>query len=64
MASALVEAIKVAGLVLVADTSASSDSSQSNPDLILGRASHNPMDGVNGVLNGNGVLRFYDTIDV
>ena len=63
MASALVEAIKVAGLVLVADTTTSP---RGTPDTntIVGTVPHNAAEGVNGVLGGNGVLRFYDTIDV
>ena len=63
MASALVEAIKVAGLVLVADTSGSPQTQESSSP-VLGPSHNNAAEGVNGVLYGNGVLRFYDTIAV
>ena len=64
MASALVEAIKVAGLVLVADTTTSPLGTLDKTLSIVGTVPHNAAEGVNGVLNDNGVLRFYDTIDV
>ena len=78
LAPSLIEAIKVAGMVLVADASTSSSSVQES--LSRGKfaaASNNAFlgsrgtaglpaiaaDGVNGVLDGRGVLKFYDTID-
>ena len=74
MAPALIEAITVASLVLVADTSAaasSSSSSSSHRDAtdtqdgpVVGGPSHEFIQGVNGVLNDKGVLKFYDTIDM
>ena len=64
MASALIEAIKVAGLVLVADTSASPNEPQLDNTAILGPTSHQSANGVNGIMAENGVLRFYDTIDM
>ena len=54
MAPALVEAIKVAGLVLVADTSGDNGHRSSYPI-------HERTD---GVLQGNGVLRFNETVDM
>ena len=61
MAPALVEAIKVAGLVLVADTSAEVSGATRN-----GRpeSSYTIPKGVDGVLEGNGVLRFSEAIDI
>ena len=75
MASALIQAIKVAGLVLVADTTSSAASIHTDLTLAQPSGSKKPAigvpppqpgaaDGVNGVLDGSGVLRFYDTIDV
>lgn len=49
---ALIEAIKVAGLVLVMDTS----EDEGRSDRLL--------EGVDGVLKGNGVLRFNEMIDM
>ena len=52
---ALIEAIKVAGLVLVTDTSDEAD----------GRGEQSRiLEGVDGVLQGNGVLRFNEMIDM
>ena len=62
MAPALTEAIKVAGLVLVADTSTCSSTIHDGP--VIGGPSHDSIEGVNGVLNDKGVLKFYDTIDM
>ncbi|MCJ1475334.1 phosphate system positive regulatory protein pho81 [Lambiella insularis] len=61
MVPALIDFIKVAGLVLVtteADEVASSEQSASSP-----RSERVP-EGVNGVLQGNGILRFNETIDM
>lgn len=57
MVSSLIESIKVAGLVLVTDTSEGSESKQSKP-------SYSMPEGVDGVLRGNGVLRFNEMIDM
>ncbi|KAI9776676.1 MAG: phosphate system positive regulatory protein pho81, partial [Candelina submexicana] len=58
---ALVESIKVAGLVLVTDTSGPQryEVPANSVAPLQGLA-----DGVDGVLRGNGVLRFVETIDV
>lgn len=50
---ALIDSIKVAGLVLVADTS---EDEGRNDRLLL--------EGVDGILKRNGVLRFNETIDM
>ena len=52
---ALVETIKVAGLVLVADVHIESPSS---------RDSHATLDGIDGLLQPNGILHFHETIDM
>ena len=57
MVPALVESVKVAGLVLVTDTSEDVDESAANRNYRM-------PDGVDGVLRGNGVLRFNETIDM
>ena len=59
MLPALIESIKIAGLVLVADTS--DDCAGKGGSFT--RPYHMP-EGVDGVLKGNGVLRFNETIDV
>ena len=51
---ALVESVKVAGLVLVTDTSA-------NPNVDRYTRLR---EGIDGVLQGDGVLRFNETIDM
>lgn len=56
MVPALVESVKVAGLVLVSNTSQDTDSAASRAYRMLG--------GVDGVLKGNGVLRFNETVDM
>ena len=57
---ALVDTIKELGLVLVADTS----NEKSEPD-DGARRGWSPMpEGVNGILKGNGTLRFHDAIDM
>ena len=61
MVPALIESIKVAGLVLVSDTS--EDSTARTRSMAAARSYRMP-DGVDGVLRGNGVLRFNETIDM
>ena len=57
MVPSLIESIKVAGLVLVTDTS---------EEHISGRAerAYRMPEGVDGMLRGNGVLRFNEMIDM
>ena len=57
MVPALVESVKVAGLVLVTDTSGDRGVTAAQRDYRM-------PDGVDGVLRGNGVLRFNETIDM
>ena len=57
---ALVESIKVAGLVLVADASTGPQTSHHR----TAYASSGVPDGVAGQLSNNGVMRFNETIDV
>jgi hypothetical protein len=70
MAPSLIQAIKVAGLVLVADVSTSSstiqDSLNQSSNFTVSTLSQysGVAEGVNGVLDGKGILRFYDTIDM
>ena len=59
LAPKLSESIKTAGLVLIADLTADS-ASESAARRQLGP----PSDGVDGVLRGNGVLRFHESIDM
>ena len=55
---ALVESVKVAGLVLVSDTRAnSSTGASSDPSFAM-------PEGIDGLLKSNGVLRFNETIDM
>ena len=58
MVPALIESVKVAGLVLVSETSSDTNTS--------GRQNNNYAmpDGIDGILRGNGVLRFNETIDM
>jgi CDK inhibitor PHO81 len=58
MVPALIESVKVAGLVLVSDTSAESTGGSGVAD------SYAMPDGIDGLLRGNGVLRFNETIDM
>lgn len=53
---ALIESIKVAGLVLVTDMSEEEEE--------LGEREYRMLEGVDGLLKGNGVLRFNETIDM
>jgi CDK inhibitor PHO81 len=62
MVPALIESIKELGLVLVADTSDEGDS-LAVPGLGA-QGMYRMPDGVNGVLRGNGVLRFNESIDM
>ena len=57
MVPSLIESIKVAGLVLVTDTS------EEHRSGITERAYRMP-EGVDGMLRGNGVLRFNEMIDM
>lgn len=57
MVPALVESVKVAGLVLVTDTSG-------DTGVPAAQRGYRMPDGVDGVLRGNGVLRFNETIDM
>ena len=56
MVPALIEAIKSQGLVLVTDRSAEDD--------INGDSFHGLPEGVDGMLQANGVLRFNESIDM
>lgn len=60
MVPALVDTIKELGLVLVADTS----NEESTPDNGAKREWSPMPEGVNGVLKGNGTLRFHDAVDI
>ena len=70
---ALVESIKVAGLVLVknmagrggnGETAAATASNTNRPVASTPVAFQQERDGVDGILRENGVLRFYETIDM
>lgn len=68
---ALVATIKELGLVLVADTSDETEQLNRSGALAAAGAmgvaaewAYRMPDGVNGVMKGNGVLRFNDTIDM
>lgn len=58
MVPSLIESIKVAGLVLVTDTS------EENPPNGFEARSYRMPEGVNGMLKGNGILRFNEMIDM
>lgn len=65
MVPALIESIKVAGLVLVTDTSEESPPPRTAATLMAApRQSYRMPDGVDGILKGNGVLRFNDSVDM
>lgn len=69
LAPALIESIKVAGLVLVSDVSSDGDQPRSNPsNNRVGTSAaaqfYGIPDGIDGILKGNGVLVFNDTIDM
>ena len=58
MVPALIESVKVASLVLASDTSGEPESpSRSERGYAM-------PDGIDGLLKGNGVLRFNETIDM
>lgn len=57
MVPSLIESVKVAGLVLVTDTS------EENPPSGSGRSYRMPQ-GVDGMLKSNGILRFNEMIDM
>ncbi len=61
MAPALIESIKVAGLVLVSDAS---DDAEGDPSDTAFPPSHGVPDGIDGVLKHDGLLRFNETIDL
>lgn len=68
VAPALIESIKVAGLVLVMNTSEEDASSMSGAAVVSAAASRLLLcrmpDGVDGILQRNGILRFNETIDM
>ena len=60
MVPTLVDSIKIAGLVLVNDTS-----EETSPSDAPGQArSYRMPEGVDGILRGDGVLRFNETVDL
>lgn len=61
MVPALVESIKELGLVLVADTS-DEKGDRLRPERT--QDAYRMPEGVNGIMRGNGVLRFNETIDM
>ena len=62
MVPAIIESIKAAGLVLVTDTS--EEVSPSDTRSTTTALPYRMPGGVDGVLKGNGVLRFNTTIDM
>ena len=60
MVPSLINSIKTAGLVLVTDTS----EDQQGAEAAASGAEFRMLEGVDGVLKGNGVLRFHETIDM
>ena len=58
MVPPLIESVKVAGLVLVTDTS-----EETSPNGSAVRSYRMP-EGVDGMLKGNGILRFNEMIDM
>ena len=58
MVPSLIESVKVAGLVLVTDTSEDNTPSASTV------RSYRMPEGVDGMLKGNGILRFNEMIDM
>jgi len=57
MVPALVESVKVAGLVLVTDTS-------DDPTYTAGTAFQRTQERIDGAVRDNGVLKFNETIDL
>jgi CDK inhibitor PHO81 len=65
LAPALIESIKTAGLVLVSDISDEAQGDISQQALHVARPSSESVpSGVDGYLQGNGVLRFNESIDM
>lgn len=65
LAPALIESIKTAGLVLVSDISDSTQGEAGQGGLgIAGPRSQAVPSGVDGYLQGNGVLRFNESVDM
>ncbi len=58
MVPSLIDSVKVAGLVLVTDTS------DESPPIGSAVRSHRMPEGVDGMLKGNGILRFNEMIDM
>ena len=58
MVPSLIESVKVAGLVLVTDTS------EDNPPSASTVRSYRMPEGIDGMLKGNGILRFNEMIDM
>ncbi|KAI9652243.1 MAG: phosphate system positive regulatory protein pho81, partial [Trizodia sp. TS-e1964] len=63
MVPALVESVKVAGLVIVSDTSNDHTQKQEGQPRLM-PASQKSLDGIDGVLNEKGVLSFTETIEM
>ena len=65
MAPAIIESIKTAGLVLVSDNSENLVEDSSHAHLGVARPIGEYMpNGVDGMLKGNGVLRFNESVDM
>lgn len=65
MAPAIIESIKTAGLVLVTDVSGNAVHDTTQARLGVARPIGDSMpNGVDGILKGNGVLRFNESIDM
>ena len=60
MVPALIESVKVAGLVLVTDSSMDGTTTKDTAE----SRSYRMPNGVDGILKANGVLRFNETIDM
>ncbi len=58
MVPSLIESVKVAGLVLVTDTS------ENDPPSDPAVRSYRMPEGVDGMLKGNGILKFNEMIDM
>jgi CDK inhibitor PHO81 len=65
-APALIEAIKTAGLVLIADLTGSTDDMPIDADSGFPRSHHGVagLEGIDGMVRGNAVLRFNDSVDM
>ncbi|KAI9811445.1 MAG: phosphate system positive regulatory protein pho81 [Pycnora praestabilis] len=64
MVPALIESIKVAGLVLVTDTTGTSSDNKDTTATTAASYFYGLSEGIDGALRGNGVLGFTETIDV